>query len=567
MAVAATQRTSVDFAVSDSERTRVIFASTLGTAFEWYDFYLYIVLAPIFAKQFFPPANETAALLAAFATYGAGYVIRPLGAVFFGRIGDMSGRKYTFLLTIVFMGFSTFCVGLLPGFQEIGWLATVLLIVLRLLQGLALGGEYGGAATYVAEYSEPGRRGFATSWIQATATFGLILALGIILICRTEMSSDDFSHWGWRIPFLVSFILLVLSVYIRIKLRETPIFQRLKAEGRDTKNPVSESFLKFSNNRYMALAIFGAVGGVAAVWITGNFYTLFFLTVTMQVDYTTTYLIMMAALLASSPAFLFFGWLSDKIGRLKVLLSACLLAALTFFPLFHLLAFAVNPELVTFQRETPITVSVDTSTCRLHVLVGPWTRYTTCDQVADVLTRSGLIFTKVDSPGAESALVSIGSQTVDVSGSSKSTITRTLNKALYAAGYPGLRPKLVDGEPQADAAGLILESNPANPAKINYILAGAIILILLVYAAMAHAPLGVFLVELFPTRIRYVSMSFPYQIGYGWVGGNVPLVATAIVATTGDIYAGLWYPIIVSVITLVIGLLFLRDNRKQSLYR
>jgi MFS family permease len=567
MVAAAARADFGDIAVSSSERTRVIFASTLGTVFEWYDFYLYVVLAPAFAKLFFPPANENAALLAAFATYGAGYVIRPLGAVFFGRLGDSAGRKYTFLMTIVFMGFSTFCVGLLPTFKEVGWLAPALLVTLRLVQGLAMGGEYGGAATYVAEYAEPGRRGLATSWIQATFAIGLILALGLLLICRSALGAEAFASWGWRIPFIASFILLIISVYVRLRLRETPVFQRLKAEGKDTQAPVAESFLHGTNSLYMVLAVFGAVGGAAVVTITGNFYTLFFLSTTMQVDLDTTYSILIPVLMASVLAYLFCGWLSDKIGRLKVMLTGSLLAALTFIPLFHLLGAAVNPDLVRFQQERPVTVTVDESTCGLHVFIGPWTRYSTCDHVGDILTKSGVNFTKVNAPGAENVLVSVGSQTADISGTNKPAITKTLQRALFAAGYPGLRLKMVNGEPQAGADGLAFEPNPADKAKINYILAGAVIFILLAYGAMTHAPLGVFLVELFPARIRYVSMSFPYQIGYGWVGGNVPLVATAIVVVTGDIYAGLWYPVAVTVVTVLIGFFFLRDRSKLSLYR
>jgi MFS family permease len=556
-----------DVTVSSGERTKVIFASTLGTVFEWYDFYLYVVLAPAFAKLFFPAANDNAALLAAFATYGAGYVIRPLGAVFFGRMGDSSGRKYTFLMTIVFMGFSTFCVGLLPTFKEVGWLAPALLVVLRLVQGLAMGGEYGGAATYVAEYAEPGKRGLATSWIQASYVIGLIMALGLLLICRSWLGADAFASWGWRIPFIASFLLLIISVYVRLKLRETPVFQRLKAEGKDTKSPVAESFLHGSNSLYMVLAVFGAVGGAAVVTITANFYTLFFLSTTMQVDLDTTYSIMIPILTLSILTYLFFGWLSDKIGRLKVMLTGSFLAALTFIPLFHLLGQAVNPDLIRFQNEKPVTVTVDESTCGLHVFIGPWTKYTTCDHVGDILTKSGVNFTKVNTPGAENVLVSVGGQSADLSGTNKPAITKTLQRTLFAAGYPGLRLKTVNGEPQAGPDGLAFEPSPADLSKIDYGLASVVIFILFAYGAMTHSPLAVFLVELFPAKIRYVSMSFPYQIGYGWVGGNVPLVATAIVVTTGDIYAGLWYPVAVTVITVLIGFFFLKDRSKLSLYQ
>jgi MFS family permease len=552
--------------VSSGERSRVIFASTLGTVFEWYDFYLYVVLAPAFAKLFFPPANDNAALLAAFATYGAGYVIRPLGAIVFGRMGDSTGRKYTFLTTIVLMGLSTFCVGLLPTYTEIGWLAPALLVFLRLVQGLAMGGEYGGAAVYVAEYSEPGRRGLSTSWIQATYVVGLILGLGVLLICRSILGPDVFTSWGWRIPFLASFILLIISVYVRVKLRETPIFQRLKAEGKETKAPVAESFRPV-NSLAMILAVFGAVGGAAAVTITANFYTLFFLSTTMQVDLDTTYAILIPVLAVSILTYVLFGWLSDKIGRLKIMLTGSLFASLTFIPLFHVLAVAVNPDLVRFQQETPVSVTVDERTCGLHVFIGPWTQYSTCDQVGDILTKSGVNFTKVNAPGARNVVVSVGGQTADVSGTDRPAITQTLQSALFAAGYPGLRPTRANGEPQTGSDGPAFERNPADKTQIKYVLAGAAIFILLAYGAMMHAPLGAFLVELFPARIRYVSMSFPYQIGYGWVGGNVPLVATAIVVMTGDIYSGLWYPVAVTAISVLIGALFLRDTSKLSLYR
>jgi MFS family permease len=553
-----------DEVVSSSERARVIFASTLGTVFEWYDFYLYVVLAPVFAKLFFPPANDNAALLAAFATYGAGYVIRPVGAVLFGRLGDSTGRKYTFLMTIVFMGFATFCVGLIPPFEKIGWLAPALLVALRLVQGLAMGGEYGGAAIYVAEYSDPSRRGLATSWIQASYVIGLIMALGMLLLCRNLLSDWPDS---WRLAFLASIFLLAISVYVRVKLRETPVFQRLKAEGRETKAPVVESFFQGKNTLYMIAVIFGVVGGASVVTITANFYTLFFMSTTMQVNLDVTYTILIPVLAVSVLTYLFFGWLSDKIGRLKVMLTGSLLAALTFIPLFHQLAGAVNPDLVRFQEQTPVTVTVDESTCGLHVFIGPWTKYTTCDHVGDILTKAGVNFTKVNSPDAQNVLVSVGGQTADLSGTNKPALTRTLQRALFAAGYPGLRLKMVNGEPKAGPDGNPFEANPADPNKIDYIRVSVVIFILLAYGAMMHAPLGAFLVELFPAKIRYVSMSFPYQIGYGWVGGNVPLVATAVVVVTGNIYAGLWYPVAVTGLTVLIGFFTLRDRSKLSLYQ
>lgn len=552
--VAAAASEPDDGMVSSGEQARVIFASTLGTVFEWYDFYLYVVLAPAFAKLFFPPANENAALLAAFATYGAGYVVRPLGAIVFGRMGDSTGRKYTFLTTIFLMGLSTFCVGLLPTFDTAGWLAPGLLVFLRLVQGLAMGGEYGGAAVYVAEYAAPHRRGFATSFIQATYVMGLIIALIVLLSCRSALGADEFGRWGWRIPFLASFILLVISIYVRARLNETPVFSRLKAEGKAAKAPVAESFRPM-NGLSMIVATLGAAGGTAVVAITVNFYTLFFLSTTMQVDLDTTYAILIPVLTVSLLGYLLFGWLSDKVGRLTVILTGALLAGLTFFPLFHLLGAAVNPDLVRFQQETPVSVTVDENTCGLHVFIGPWTRYSTCDHVGDILTKQGVNFTKVNNPGADSVGVSIGGNSVTVSGTDRGAITRTLQQALAGSGFPGLRAKAGGG----------FEIVAADRSKINYLLAAAVLSVLLAYGAMMHGAIGAFLVERFPARIRYVSMSIPYQIANGWFGGNVPLVATAIVVLTGNVYAGLWYPVSAMAVTVVIGVLFLRDRTKVPL--
>ena len=527
----------------------VIFASSTGTIFEWYDFYLYAVLAPFFAALFFPPGNDTAALLSAFATYAAGFLVRPFGALLFGRIGDLVGRKYTFLVTILVMGASTFAVGLLPTFASIGWLAPILLVSLRLLQGLALGGEYGGAATYVAEHSRPGERGYATSWIQTTATLGLFMALAVIGIARTNMDAKAFSEWGWRVPFLVSVILLVFSVWIRLKLNETPIFQKMKAEGKGSSKPLTESFLQYPNNKYVLLALLGATAGQGVVWYTGQFYALFFLVITLKVDYVTAYTLIGLSLLIGTPFFILFGWLSDRIGRLKIILAGCLIAAVTYFPLFAALTHFVNPELEAFQQKNPITVSADQSTCNFHIFVGPWSKFTDCDRAQDLLTKSGLSFTIVSTPGNPSVDMAIGPTKVQGWNAAR------WNEALLTAGYPNL---------QKNAAGAIV-SKPADTSKINWFMTELILVIMVIYVTMVYGPIAAFLVEMFPTKIRYTSMSLPYHIGNGWFGGMLPLLATAIVAATGNIYNGLWYPIGVAVMTLIIGGIFLKDTKGVDL--
>ena len=553
------------FLVSRAETRKVIAASSAGTVFEWYDFYLYAVLAPFFARAFFPPENETAALLAAFATYAAGFVVRPLGGVILGRLGDLTGRKYTFLISIVIMGFATFTVGLLPTFDQLGWIAPILLVTLRLIQGLAMGGEYGGAATYVAEYTEGSRRGYATGWVQTTATLGLLLALAVIGACRMLLPAEEFEQWGWRLPFLASFILLIVSIYIRLSLRETPVFLTMKAEGRGSTIPVWESFFHWPNNKYMLLALLGATAGQGVVWYTGQFYTLFFLTITLHLDYLQAYILVGAALIAGMPFFVFFGWLSDKAGRLKIILAGCLLAAATYVPLFHALSLAVNPELAAFQVNNPIWLRVDERTCNFHIFVGPWSKFTPCDQVTDYLTKLGLSFTKVDAPGFDTADVTIGAQTVEVANSSKAGTERSLQNALFGAGYPGLNWKYAGGEPQVDEQGApVLEFRNANPALINYPVAFLALFVMMLYATMAYGPMAAFLVELFPPQVRYTSISFPYHIGNGIFGGMLPLLATAIVASTGNIYAGLWYPVGVAGITFVIGALFLRRRPRET---
>src|SRR4029450_5483163 len=410
-------------------------ASSLGTVFEWYDFYLYATLAPFFAALFFPPGNETAALLSAFATYAAGFLVRPFGALVFGRIGDLVGRKYTFLVTIIFMGGATFLVGLLPTFQTVRWAAPVLRVTLRLVQGLALGGEYGGAATYVAEHAPHDRRGYDTSWIQTTATLGFFLALLVIGVCRVYMDAKVFADWGWRIPFWVSLILLVFSVYIRLKLHESPVFQKMKSEGKGSKSPLTDSFFKYPNNKYVLLALLGATAGQGVVWYTGQFYALFFLIIALKLDFVSTYTLIALSLLIGTPFFIFFGWLSDRIGRLKIIMAGCLIAAVTFFPLFKGLTHYVNPDLETFAEKNPITVSADQSTCNFHIFVGPWSNFTQCERAQDFLTKSGLSFKIVSVPGSKSVDMTIGSTKVEGWDNAKWTA------ALKTAGYSATADK------------------------------------------------------------------------------------------------------------------------------
>jgi hypothetical protein len=442
-------------------------------------------------------------------------------------------------VTIVVMGFSTFAVGLLPTFQSIGWGAPILLVSLRLLQGLALGGEYGGAATYVAEHAPQNQRGYDTAWIQTTATLGFFLSLAVIYMCRFTgwISAPDFAQWGWRIPFLVSLILLIFSIYIRLKLNESPVFQRMKAEGKGSKAPLRDSFLRYPNNKYVLLALLGATAGQGVVWYTGQFYALFFLIITLKLDGATTYTLIAISLLIGTPFFIVFGALSDKIGRLKIILAGCLIAAVTYFPLFKALTHYVNPGLETFQTSTPISVAA--KDCAFHIFVTPFTKYSDCDRAKDFLTKLGLSFTSTDLPASspDNVVVKIGS--TELKGWDEKRATDTLK----AAGYPAA----------------------ADKSKINYPMTLLILVIMMIYVTMVYGPIAAFLVELFPTRIRYTSMSLPYHIGNGWFGGMLPLLATAMVAASGDIYYGLWYPIVVAIMTVVIGVLFLRDNKDRDI--
>jgi MFS family permease len=523
--------------ISSAAERRVIIASSVGTVFEWYDFYLYAILAPFFAGLFFPPGNQTAALLGAFGAYAAGFLVRPFGALIFGRIGDLVGRKYTFLVTIVVMGLSTVLVGLMPTYATIGFAAPVILVALRLAQGLALGGEYGGAATYVAEHAPDARRGYATSWIQTTATVGMLMALVVVGITRASMAAPTFSTWGWRIAFWMSIPLLLISIYIRLKLQESPIFQRMKSQGKRSKQPITESFLRYPNNKYVFLALFGATAGQGVVWYTGQFYALFFLLIYLKLDYVQTYTLVGLSLIIGTPFFLLFGALSDRIGRKKIILAGCLLGALTYFPLFRGLTHYVNPALEQYQTKTPITVAA--TDCNFHIFIGPWSRQTDCDKAKDFLGKAGLSFHSTPSlPGQAAVVTRIGDQEI------RGWDEKQFKAALSATAYP----------PKAD------------PSKVNWVMAELILVIMVIYVTMVYGPIAAFLVELFPARIRYTSMSLPYHIGNGWFGGMLPLLATAIVAKAGNIYAGLWYPIIVSLMTFVIGGIFVHETRHVKIH-
>jgi len=522
--------------ITSAEERRVIIASSVGTVFEWYDFYLYAILAPFFAALFFPPGNVTAALLGAFGAYAAGFLVRPFGALIFGRIGDLVGRKYTFLITIVVMGTATVLVGFLPTYSTIGFAAPFILVALRLAQGLALGGEYGGAATYVAEHAPDHKRGYATSWIQTTATVGMLMALVIILLTRLSMQAATFSSWGWRIAFWFSIPLLAISIYIRLKLQESPIFQRMKTAGKRSKSPLKDSFLKYPNNKYVLLALIGATAGQGVVWYTGQFYALFFNLIYLKLDFQYTYMLVGLSLVLGTPFFLVFGKLSDRIGRKKIILAGCLIAAVTYFPLFKGLTHYVNPALERYQETTPIQVAA--TNCNFHIFIGPWSDQTPCDKAKDFLGKSGLSFTSVPAQPGQALVTRIGN--IELKGWDEAKY----KEALKVTGYP---PK-------------------ANPDQVNWVMAELLLVIMVIYVTMVYGPIAAFLVELFPANIRYTSMSLPYHIGNGWFGGMLPLLATAIVAKAGNIYAGLWYPIIVSVITFVVGTLFVPETKDVKIH-
>jgi MFS family permease len=528
-----------DAHVMAPEERKVIFASSLGTVFEWYDFYLYGTLAVFFGGLFFPKGNETGVILASLATFGAGFAVRPFGALVFGRLGDMIGRKYTFLITIVLMGLSTAAVGILPTFETIGWWAPALLVTLRLIQGLALGGEYGGAATYVAEHAPNNQRGSYTSWIQTTATLGFFLSLAVILAFRLSLTEEQFKEWGWRGPFLLSVILLGVSIYIRLQLAESPVFQRMKAQGKHSKAPLSESFGQWSNAKIVLLALLGATAGQGVVWYTGQFYALYFLTTTLKVDFQTAYILISIALLIGTPFFIVFGKLSDKFGRKWLMMGGCLIAALTYIPIFQGLTHFANPALEAAQKSTPVIVTWNGS-CQFNTF-SPQTN--DCAKVKDFLSKSGVPYTSLRDDSGKELVVTIGSDTVDVFKDDKGFTNKNVVAALKKANYP----------------------LQANKAEINYGMVVLLLTILMIYVTMVYGPIAAFLVELFPTKIRYTSMSLPYHIGNGWFGGFLPFLASAMVVATGDIYFGLWYPIGFALMTFVIGSLFIKETKDNDI--
>jgi MFS family permease len=532
----------------------VIGASSLGTLFEWYDFYLYGLLATVISAQFFSGVNDTTSFIFALAAFAAGFAVRPFGALVFGRLGDLVGRKYTFLITMSIMGGATFAVGLLPSYATAGVTAPVLLVALRLLQGLALGGEYGGAATYVAEHAPPGKRGFFTSWIQTTATLGLFAALLVVIGTRTYVGEDAFKVWGWRIPFLVSILLLAISLWIRMQLAESPVFVKMKTLGTTSKAPLKEAFGQWRNLKIVLIALLGGVMGQAVVWYTGQFYALFFLERMLRVDGATTNILTAIALVLATPGFVFFGWLSDKIGRKPIILAGCLIAMLTYFPLFESLTRYGNPALYKAQAAAPVTVYADAGQCSFQFDPIGKNRFdtTSCDIAKSFLAKAGVSYARINAPSGAVAEIRSGTTTLTapdprvVTGKDlKDGIAKFQGAAkatLAAAGYP----------------------DKADPATINKPMVVLILFILVLYVTMVYGPIAAMLVELFPARIRYSAMSLPYHIGNGWFGGFLPTTAFAMVAATGDIYYGLWYPIVIAGATLVIGLLFLPETFKRN---
>jgi MFS family permease len=535
----------------DKAHRRVIFAASLGTVFEWYDFYLYGALLAVITKKFFAGMNDTTAFMFALLAFAAGFFVRPFGALVFGRLGDLVGRKYTFLITIVIMGGSTALVGVLPSYETIGVAAPVILILLRLLQGLALGGEYGGAATYVAEHAPDGKRGLYTSWIQTTATMGLFLSLLVILACRSLMSPESFDEWGWRLPFLLSIVLLVVSVYIRLQLNESPVFQEIKNEGKLSKAPLTEAFGRWGNLKIVLLALLGATAGQAVVWYGGQFYALFFLEKTLQVDSRTANLVMAAALLIATPFFIVFGALSDRIGRKKIVLAGCLLAVLTYFPIFKGLTLFANPALDAAVKTSPVTVVANPEECSFQFdPVGKQQFTSGCDLAKGALARMGVSYGNVSASHEARAEVKIGGTVLEIV---------SLQGSLSAAEY-----KTAQDDVNARIKAALTEAGypaKADMKQFNYFMVILLCTILVIYVTMVYGPIAAWLVELFPARIRYTSMSLPYHIGNGWFGGFLPVTSFAIVAATGNIYNGLWYPIIVAGITIVIGGLFLRETK------
>ena len=528
----------------------VIGGASVGTIFEWYDFYLYGSLAGFITKHFFSGVNETTGYIFALLAFAAGFAVRPLGAIVFGRLGDLWGRKNTFLVTMLLMGLSTFAVGMLPSYEAIGVAAPVLLIAMRLIQGMALGGEYGGAATYVAEHAPPGKRGLYTSFIQTTATLGLFLSLIVILLVRTNIGEDAFGAWGWRTPFLASILLLAVSLWIRLRLNESPVFQRMVDEGKGSKKPLAESFLRWPNLKLVLLALVGLTAGQAVVWYTGQFYALFFLEKMLKVDGALTNTLVAVALLLGTPFFIVFGWLSDKIGRKPIILAGCTIAALTFFPLFKTLTVAANPALAAAAATAPVTVIADPATCAFQFdPVGKTAFRSSCDIAKSALASAGVSYETREAVAGSTATVDIGGtqlpafegagMATKAFGIEQTAWRKTLGAALHAKGYP----------------------EKADPALVDKPKVVAVLFALILLVTMVYGPIAAALVEMFPARIRYTSMSLPYHIGNGWFGGFLPTTAFAMVAATGNIYYGLWYPVVVAAVTAVVGFLFVKEMK------
>jgi MFS family permease len=524
-----------------SEERLVIFASSLGTVFEWYDFYIYGTLGVFLAKYFFANVPANVGFIFALLAFAAGFAVRPFGALIFGRLGDMIGRKYTFLVTMSLMGVGTFFIGVLPGYATWGILAPVLLIAFRLVQGLALGGEYGGAAIYVAEHAPAGKRGYYTSWIQTTATLGLFMALLLVLGVRSAMGEEAFGEWGWRIPFLLSAVLLVVSIWIRLRLNESPLFQRMKAEGKTSKRPLSEAFGEWANAKIAILALLGATAGEAVIWYGGQFYALFFMTQTIKVPAVTAQILVAVGLLIGTPCFILFGWLSDKIGRKPIMLAGFALAVVTYFPIFQGITHFANPKLERALAAAPVTVTADPSECSFQFKATGTEKFTTgCDTIKSALVNLSVNYENVAAPAGTAASVKIGDQVIPAN---TANLAVAVANAVKAHGYP----------PSAD------------PADINYPMTVLLLAILVVYVTMVYGPIAAWLVELFPTRIRYTGLSLPYHIGNGWFGGFLPATVFAIVAATGNIYSGLWYPIIVAAISFVVALIFLPETKDRDI--
>lgn len=546
--------TSIKKAPMTAEERKVIFASSLGTVFEWYDFYLYGSLAAIIAKQFFAGLDPTSGFIFALLAFAAGFIVRPFGALVFGRLGDMIGRKYTFLITILLMGVSTFIVGVLPNYNTIGVAAPVILIILRLLQGLALGGEYGGAATYVAEHAPHGRRGEYTAWIQTTATMGLFLSLLVILATRTLIGEEAFQDWGWRVPFIGSLGLLGVSVWIRMSMHESPAFLKMKEEGKTSKAPLSESFGQWANLKIVLIALFALVAGQGVVWYTGQFYALFFLTQALKVDGAMANILVAISLLIATPFFVIFGTLSDKIGRKPIILGGCLIAAVTYFPLFKALTEAANPDLAHAQANAPVTLIANPAECSFQFNPTGTAKFTSsCDVAKQVLATHSVNYDSIDGSGV--AMIKVGDKVIE---------------SYSSVGLPAAEAKAKDAAFKKTVVDAVREAGypeKADPEKLNKPLVVGILTLLVLYVTMVYGPIAAMLVEMFPTRIRYTSMSLPYHIGNGWFGGLLPTTAFAIVAQTGNIYNGLWYPIVIALMTFVLGVFLLRETKDVDIYK